>query len=104
MNRTDLLRRKAQIYLVLGSASAVTGTEIPLGGILNEMGESCGAFLDCLRGEGGHAAMGDGTEIEAFVAEDVALSTPKLQALMLEKRRIKAQVIEGGRLRMNGHS
>src|SRR5258708_602451 len=79
----DFLRRTAQIYLVLGSTTAVTGTEIPLGGILNEMGESCGAFLDCLRGEGGHAAMGDGTEIEAFVAEDVALSTPKLQALML---------------------
>src|SRR5258708_37297512 len=34
----DFLRRKAQIYLVLGSTSAVTGTEIPLGGILNEMG------------------------------------------------------------------
>src|SRR5229473_1148333 len=95
--------RKAQIYLVLGSTSAVTGADIPLSGILNEMGESCGAFLDCLRGEGGHAAIGDGTEIEAFVAEDVALSTPKLQALMLEKRRINAQVIEGGRLRMRVH-
>ena len=47
--------------------------------------------------------MGDGTEIEAFVAEDVALSTPKLQAFMLEKRRIIAQVTEGGRLRMRVH-
>src|SRR5260370_10193419 len=99
----DFLRRKAQIYLVLGSTSAVTGTAIPFGGVLNELGAGHGAFLDCLRGEGGHAAMGDGTEIEAFVAEDVALSTPKLQALMLEKRRINAQVIEGGRLRMRVH-
>ena len=44
--------RKGQIYLVLGSTSAVTGADIPLSGILNEMGWSCGTFLDRLRGEG----------------------------------------------------
>ena len=55
----DGAARTAQIYLVLGSTTAVTGTEIPLGGILNEMGGSCGTFLDCLRGEGGHVAVGD---------------------------------------------
>jgi hypothetical protein len=95
--------RKAQIYLVLGPTSAVTGTEIPLSGIQNKMGESCGDFLDCLRGEGGHAAVGDGTEIEAFVAGDVALNTPKLQAFLLEKRRTSPQLIAGRQLRMRVH-
>lgn len=96
----DGAARTAQIYLVLGSTTAVTGTEIPLGGILNEMGGSCGAFLDCLRGEGGHAAVGDGTEIEAFVAEDVALSTPKLQTFAVEKLRRSARLIADRQLRM----
>jgi hypothetical protein len=98
----EFLKRKAQIYLVLGSTSAVTGTEIPLGGILNEMGGGYCLALDCL-GEGGHAAVGDGTEIEAFVAEDVILSTPKLQAFLLEKRRISAQLIADRQLRMRVH-
>jgi hypothetical protein len=98
----DFLRRTAQIYVVLGSTSAVTGTEIPLGGILNEMGGGYCPTLDCL-GEGGHAAVGDGTEIEAFVAEDVALSTEKLQAFILEKRRISVQVIADRQLRMRLH-
>jgi hypothetical protein len=99
----DGFARKAQIYLVLGSTMAVTETEIPLGGILNEMGGSCGTFLDCLRGEGGHAAVGDGTEIEAFVAEDVALSTPKLQTFATEKRRRSARLIADDQLRMRVH-
>jgi hypothetical protein len=99
----DGSRRKAQIYLVLGSTTAVTETEIPLGGILNEMGGSCGTFLDCLRGEGGHAAVGDGTEIEAFVAEDVALSTLKLQIFAKEKRRRSARLIADDQLRMRVH-
>lgn len=99
----DCFTRKAQIYLVLESTSAVTGTEVPLGGILNETGGSCGAFLDFLPGEGGHAAVGDGTEIEAFVAEDVALSTQKLQAFALDKRRIAARVIADSHLRMRVH-
>lgn len=43
---------------------------------------------------------GDGTEIETFVAEDVALSTSKLQAFALQERRRSAQVIADGRLRM----
>ena len=96
----DFLRREAQISLVIRSTSAVTGTEIPLGGILNEMGGSCGTFLDCLRGEGGHAAVGNGTDIEAFVAEDVALSTPKLQTFAMEKRRRSARQIADRQLRM----
>ena len=98
----DFLRRKAQIYLVLRSTSAVTGTEIPLGGILNEISGGYCPTLDCL-GEGGHAAVGDGTEIEAFVAEDVALSTEKLQAFILKKRRISVQVIADRQLRMRLH-
>lgn len=100
----DGFARKAQIYLVLGSTSAVTGTQIPLGGILNEMGGSCGpSFLDCLRDEGGHAAVGDGTEIEAFVAENVSLSTQQLQAFAQEKRRIAAQVLGDHQLQMRVH-
>jgi hypothetical protein len=95
--------RKTQIYLVLESTTAVTEAEIPLGGILNEMGGSCGTFLDCLRGEGGHAAVGDGTEIEAFVAEDVALSTPKLRTFSMEKRRRSARLIADHQLRMRVH-
>ena len=95
--------RKAQIYLVLGSTTAVTETEISLGAILNEMGGSCGTLLDYLRGEGGHVAVGDGTDIEAFVAEDVALSTPKLQTFAMEKRRRSARVIADDRLRMRVH-
>lgn len=99
----EFLKRKAQIYLVLGSTSAVTGTKIPLSGILNEMGGGyCLAAWDCL-GEGGHAAVGDGTEIEAFVAEDVALNTPKLLAFLLEKRRTSAQLIADRQLRMRVH-
>jgi hypothetical protein len=99
----EFLKRQAQIYLVLGSTSAVTGTEIPLSGILNEMGgRYCVAALDCL-GEGGHAAVGDGTEIEAFVAEDVTLNTPKLQAFLLEKRRTSAQLSADRQLRMRVH-
>jgi hypothetical protein len=99
----DGFARKAQIYLVLGSTAAVTETEISLGAILNEMGGSCGTLLDCLRGEGGHVAVGDGTDIEAFVAEDVALSTPKLQTFAMEKRRRSARVIADDRLRMRVH-
>jgi hypothetical protein len=97
----DGFARKAQIYLVLGSTTAVTATEISLGAILNEMGGSCGTSLDC--SEGGHAAVGEGTEIEAFVAEDVALSTPKLQAFALEKRRISARLIANHQLKMRIH-
>lgn len=67
---------------------------------MNEMGGSCGSFLDCLRGEGGHAAVGDGNEIEAFVAEDVALGTPKLQTFATEKRRRSARQIADRQLRM----
>ncbi len=37
--------------------------------------------------------MDDGTEIEASAAEDAALTTPKLQAFALEKRRISAGLI-----------
>jgi hypothetical protein len=99
----EFLKREAQIYVVLGSTSAVTGTEIQLSGILNEMGGAyCLAALDCI-GEGGHAAVGDGTEMEAFVAEDVALNTPKLQAFLLEKRRTSAQFIADPQLRMRVH-
>lgn len=95
----DFLRREAQIYLVIESTSAATGTEIPLGGILNETGGGYCLTLDCL-GEGGHTAVGAGTEIEAFVAEDVALSTPKLQAFAMEKWRRSARLIADQRLRM----
>lgn len=95
--------RTSRIYLVLGPTTAVTETGIPLGGILNEMGGSCATFLDCLRGEGGHAAVGNGTEIEAFVAEDVALSTPKLQTSAMEKRRRSARLIADDQLRMRVH-
>lgn len=96
----DFVTRSAQIYVVLGSTSSVTGTEIPLGGILNQMGES---YSDDFLGLGGHATVGDGTDVEAFVAEDVALSTPKLQAFLLEKRRASAQLIADPRLRMRLH-
>lgn len=93
--------RKAQIYLVLDSTTAVTGTEIPLGGILNEMGGAFGASLEgYLGGEGGHAAVGDGTELEAFVATDVSLSTSKLRAFVNERRRISAQAFADQRFRM----
>ena len=37
--------------------------------------------------------MDDGTEIEASAAEDAALTTPKLQAFALEKRRISPGLI-----------
>lgn len=97
----DGFTRKAQIYLVLDSTTAVTGTEIPLGGILNEMGGAFGASLEgYLGGEGGHAAVGDGTELEAFVAADVSQSTSKLQAFVNERRRISAQAFADQRLRM----
>ena len=40
------------------------------------------------------------TEIEAFVAEDVALSTPKLETFVMEKRRRSARLIADRQLRM----
>jgi hypothetical protein len=92
--------RTAQIYLVLGSTKTVTEIEIPLSGILNEERSSCGAIPEILCGEGGHVAVGDGTEIEAFVAEDVALSTPELQTFAMEKRRRSARQIADRQLRM----
>ena len=63
------------------------------------MGKGYCSTLDCL-GEGGHAAVGDGTVIEAFVAEDVALSTPELQTFAIERRRRAARMVADPQLRM----
>lgn len=72
-----------------------------MGAILNEMGAFGASLEGILGGEGGHAAAGDDTEIEAFVTEDVSLSRPKLQAYAEGKWRISARALEDPRLQMS---
>ena len=97
------LSQRGEIYLTLGTTSTVDGTPVSLGGVLYQPGDAfCFESLDCMD-LGGHAALGTGTEVTAYVTQSVSLSVAALADAATEAHKKYVQMIGNRGLRTRVH-